>query len=138
MYGSMIIGEFCRRLSIFVLLVFWILFFFFFFSSRRRHTRWPRDWSSDVCSSDLATGGVATLTVTGTTAGSVTITASGTGSGGALTAGTGNPITFSVIASTTVDHFAFATISSPQTSGIAFNITITAEDAGNNTVTGYS
>src|SRR5207253_8454399 len=21
---------------------------------RRRHTRWPRDWSSDVCSSDLA------------------------------------------------------------------------------------
>src|SRR5207253_6200181 len=29
-------------------------FLFFFFSSRRRHTRWPRDWSSDVCSSDLA------------------------------------------------------------------------------------
>src|SRR5437870_9648069 len=29
------------------------IFFFFFFSSRRRHTRWPRDWSSDVCSSDL-------------------------------------------------------------------------------------
>src|SRR5205814_2111350 len=85
-----------------------------------------------------AVAGVASLTVTGTTAGSVTITASGTGSGGALTAGTGNPITFSVIASTTVDHFAFATISSPQTSGIAFNITITAEDAGNNTVTGYS
>src|SRR5439155_23135415 len=28
-------------------------YFFFFFSSRRRHTRWPRDWSSDVCSSDL-------------------------------------------------------------------------------------
>src|SRR5690625_6579934 len=26
---------------------------FLFFSSRRRHTRWPRDWSSDVCSSDL-------------------------------------------------------------------------------------
>src|SRR5207253_4883887 len=25
----------------------------FFFSSRGRHTRWPRDWSSDVCSSDL-------------------------------------------------------------------------------------
>src|SRR2546422_4749020 len=31
-----------------------ILFiFFFFFSSRRRHTRCSRDWSSDVCSSDL-------------------------------------------------------------------------------------
>src|SRR5439155_11074972 len=28
----------------------------FFFSSRRRHTRWPRDWSSDVCSSDLLAG----------------------------------------------------------------------------------
>src|SRR3712207_8195550 len=25
----------------------------FFFSSRRRHTRYWRDWSSDVCSSDL-------------------------------------------------------------------------------------
>src|SRR6266581_5040436 len=31
-----------------------MLFFFFFFSSRRRHTRWTGDWSSDVCSSDLA------------------------------------------------------------------------------------
>src|SRR5689334_23438173 len=30
------------------------LLFFFFFSSRRRHTRWNCDWSSDVCSSDLA------------------------------------------------------------------------------------
>src|SRR5699024_12056801 len=29
---------------------------FFFFSSRRRHTRSKRDWSSDVCSSDLARG----------------------------------------------------------------------------------
>src|SRR3982750_4130270 len=29
---------------------------FFFFSSRRRHTRYWRDWSSDVCSSDLLTG----------------------------------------------------------------------------------
>src|SRR5690606_40966854 len=31
-----------------------ILSFVFFFSSRRRHTRFSRDWSSDVCSSDLA------------------------------------------------------------------------------------
>src|SRR3712207_8416481 len=29
------------------------IFSFFFFSSRRRHTRYWRDWSSDVCSSDL-------------------------------------------------------------------------------------
>src|SRR5207249_7192415 len=32
-------------------------FIFFFFSSRRRHTRSKRDWSSDVCSSDLSEGG---------------------------------------------------------------------------------
>src|SRR5258707_11107562 len=31
----------------------YLSFFFFFFSSRRRHTRYWRDWSSDVCSSDL-------------------------------------------------------------------------------------
>src|SRR5699024_11846890 len=29
-------------------------FSYFFFSSRRRHTRSKRDWSSDVCSSDLS------------------------------------------------------------------------------------
>src|SRR5437660_5139231 len=38
--------RYCRRRCPF-------LDVFFFFSSRRRHTRWPRDWSSDVCSSDL-------------------------------------------------------------------------------------
>src|SRR5438105_13682464 len=32
------------------------LFFIFFFSSRRRHTISTRDWSSDVCSSDLRLG----------------------------------------------------------------------------------
>src|SRR5206468_6316848 len=32
---------------------FFFFFFLFFFSSRRRHTRSDRDWSSDVCSSDL-------------------------------------------------------------------------------------
>src|SRR5216683_7050834 len=31
--------------------------YFFFFSSRRRHTRSDRDWSSDVCSSDLRGAG---------------------------------------------------------------------------------
>src|SRR2546422_6866524 len=30
-----------------------MMLLFFFFSSRRRHTRCSRDWSSDVCSSDL-------------------------------------------------------------------------------------
>src|SRR2546421_5192308 len=39
--------------------------FFFFFSSRRRHTRSDRDWSSDVCSSDLSPylGGVQVQTL---------------------------------------------------------------------------
>src|SRR5207249_1203997 len=37
-----------------------VLFDFFFFSSRRRHTRSKRDWSSDVCSSDLAEDEVGT------------------------------------------------------------------------------
>src|SRR6267378_3048899 len=36
-----------------------LFFFFFFFSSRRRHTRSLRDWSSDVCSSDLGGAEVA-------------------------------------------------------------------------------
>src|SRR5690349_24423144 len=46
---------------------------FFFFSSRRRHTRSLRDWSSDVCSSDLelrvpdgADAGLSLLDPTGT------------------------------------------------------------------------
>src|SRR5699024_11941626 len=33
--------------------VMYVLYYYFFFSSRRRHTRSKRDWSSDVCSSDL-------------------------------------------------------------------------------------
>src|SRR5690606_40968142 len=35
--------------------------FFFFFSSRRRHTRFSRDWSSDVCSSNLVVLGLTAL-----------------------------------------------------------------------------
>src|SRR5712664_3970909 len=42
---------------------------FFFFSSRRRHTRSDRDWSSDVCSSDLIdpvwTSGAVTFATSG-------------------------------------------------------------------------
>src|SRR5439155_19056515 len=44
---------YCVLLFFFFLFFYFFSFFFFFFSSRRRHTRWPRDWSSDVCSSDL-------------------------------------------------------------------------------------
>src|SRR5215217_2254907 len=39
--------------------------FFFFFSSRRRHTRYWRDWSSDVCSSDLQGAGGGLLVLAG-------------------------------------------------------------------------
>src|SRR5690606_41199391 len=44
------------RILVFVTLSCFIIqveHFYFFFSSRRRHTRFSRDWSSDVCSSDL-------------------------------------------------------------------------------------
>src|SRR5438128_11661992 len=40
-------------LFFFLFICFFFFIFFFFFSSRRRHTRCYRDWSSDVCSSDL-------------------------------------------------------------------------------------
>src|SRR5439155_11004412 len=37
----------------------------FFFSSRRRHTRWPRDWSSDVCFPILSAAQPVVTTVRG-------------------------------------------------------------------------
>src|SRR5262245_62488623 len=42
------------NMFVFILLIINLCSFFFFFSSRRRHTRCLSDWSSDVCSSDLA------------------------------------------------------------------------------------
>src|SRR5256884_1059158 len=39
-------------------ILFSVMCCFFFFSSRRRHTRCSRDWSSDVCSSDLLLLGI--------------------------------------------------------------------------------
>src|SRR5207249_9744690 len=50
---SIIIFLYYCIVSIFTSLLILFFFFFFFFSSRRRHTRSKRDWSSDVCSSDL-------------------------------------------------------------------------------------
>src|SRR2546428_5548099 len=54
---------FISDLNIYLYLIYYCFIFFFkclflcmsffFFSSRRRHTRSDRDWSSDVCSSDL-------------------------------------------------------------------------------------
>src|SRR3712207_7775451 len=55
----MIINIF-TNLPIFIhLLKVVLMMCFFFFSSRRRHTRYWRDWSSDVCSSDLIDVGAA-------------------------------------------------------------------------------
>src|SRR2546430_15690070 len=71
------------------------MFLSFFFSSRRRHTRFDCDWSSDVCSSDLATAdpvAVAVLESQARISGGTTPYQSGnTGSfGGALSAPNGS------------------------------------------------
>src|SRR3989449_5602568 len=47
------IVDYERRRYLSLDLFTYFLIVFFFFSSRRRHTRCSRDWSSDVCSSDL-------------------------------------------------------------------------------------
>src|SRR5207253_4767894 len=54
-----VVVLFCQSLVVRLssLLTVFSVSFSFFFSSRRRHTRWPRDWSSDVCSSDLRGAG---------------------------------------------------------------------------------
>src|SRR5690606_40360837 len=49
----MLVGYILEAVNLFIL----SLVVLFFFSSRRRHTRFSRDWSSDVCSSDLQTLG---------------------------------------------------------------------------------
>src|SRR5207253_3118621 len=77
-------------------------------SSRRRHTRWPRDWSSDVCSSDLAdsaaaklyaVGGYASSSALGSGAGTVLESLS-TGPGITLTATLGSAYLWSTGATT--------------------------------------
>src|SRR3989442_6910505 len=47
-------SELAPRLEVLPRYVHSALYILFFFSSRRRHTRCGRDWSSDVCSSDLS------------------------------------------------------------------------------------
>src|SRR5438445_8914376 len=53
LYSFVYCFLFCHLFVFFFVFVFVFFVFFFFFSSRRRHTRYWRDWSSDVCSSDL-------------------------------------------------------------------------------------
>ena len=54
--GYLLVAVVCFCFVFFVVVVF-------FFSSRRRHTRYWRDWSSDVCSSDLLIAGVNRFTI---------------------------------------------------------------------------
>src|SRR3712207_6945363 len=61
----------------------WRFGWFFFFSSRRRHTRYWRDWSSDVCSSDLVAAVSGSATAVGapvTLASGATVTLNADGS----------------------------------------------------------
>src|SRR5947209_16525949 len=57
-------GTVCT-FHVYVCCMFLVYFYFvfFFFSSRRRHTRYWRDWSSDVCSSDLGLAQLCSFTV---------------------------------------------------------------------------
>src|SRR5207245_8181721 len=77
-----------------------------------------------------AVAGIATLTVTGNLAGSVTITASATG----LVAGTGNPITFSVVAGAAA-KLALSGATTDLASDSTRVLTATLQDAARNTVT---
>jgi hypothetical protein len=72
-----------------------------------------------------------TLTL-GSAVGTYTVTATSNGL-------TGSPLTFTATATGgALHHFAISTISSPQTAGTPFSITITAEDASNHTVTSFT
>src|SRR5438132_1440156 len=84
--------------------------------------------------SSTAVAGIATLTVTGSSAGSRTITASATGSGGALAAGTGNPITFNVVTGA-ASNLALSGSTANLTAGTTRVLTATIQDTGGNTIT---
>src|SRR5204863_3410363 len=77
-----------------------------------------------------ASAGAATKILTGNVAGPVTIKATASSIDS-------NTLSFNVVAGT-LTKFAIATVGSPQTAGTPFSITITAQDANNNTVTGFA
>ncbi|MCL5734933.1 MAG: IPT/TIG domain-containing protein [Actinobacteria bacterium] len=78
--------------------------------------------------------GVVTFAVSSTTAGADVFTATDVTDSNLVITQTAT-VTFTP---GPLDHFAFATITSPQATGVAFSITITAQDVNNNTVTGYT
>jgi hypothetical protein len=79
------------------------------------------------------TDGVGSFIVTLVTAGSQSITATDTVSNSITGSQTGLTVNAGGL-----DHFVFSAVSSPQTAGSAFSVTVTAKDLFGNTVTGYS
>src|SRR5207249_6106545 len=72
-YCAMVFATSLTKLSIADALAMWICFFF---SSRRRHTRSKRDWSSDVCSSDLVEAAGSPVSIVESSFGAVSTTLS--------------------------------------------------------------
>ncbi len=92
----------------------------------------PGAFSGTSTLSAVASSGVASFSnLIPTASGNYTLSATD----GSLTAATSNGFTVNAGA---LAKFVFATITSPQTAGTAFNVTITAEDANGNTVTSFS
>ena len=93
--------------------------------------------SVTAADSSTSANGVATLTVTGNQGGPVTITASATASTGALVAGTGNPITFTVVGPPTISK-SFGTASIPVNGTTSLSFTITNPAANTVSLSGIA
>ena len=92
----------------------------------------PGAFSGSSTATVSASSGVATFSnLVPTVAGTFTLSASD----GLLTSATSNSFTVNAGA---LAKFVIATISSPQTAGVAFNVTVTAQDANGNTVANYN
>src|SRR5256886_7119447 len=107
---------------------------FFFFSSRRRHTRFDCDWSSDVCSSDLAV--FSTLTIERAGAGYTLQASATTGTGATLS---GSSATFAITPGAAT-HLVFSVQPVTTAAGAAITpaVQVTARDALENTATGFT
>src|SRR5256884_1268186 len=116
---------------------------FFFFSSRRRHTRCSRDWSSDVCSSDLdgtanCTGTVVAgnCTLTPTSAGAKSLVATYAGDAnfaGSTSAGASHTVN---AAGTTTTITAHTPDPSAVGQAVSFTFTVVPNAPGSGTPTG--
>src|SRR5450756_1153181 len=100
--------------------------FFFFFKQKTAYEIMPSLVGSEMCIRDSVWTG--SVTVTGAGSG-VTLFTTGSAMSGTSSIFTVNP--------GALNRFTFSTISSPQTAGSAFSITVTAKDVYGNNVTGY-